>query len=97
MHINPNIFREYDIRGLVETDLTTPVVREIGKGLGTFLKRQGAKRFTVGRDGQTLQRTDRQRSERRACSRPVSKSPTSACAPRRCCISARRICRWTAA
>jgi phosphomannomutase / phosphoglucomutase len=51
MHINPNIFREYDIRGLVETDLTTPVVREIGKGLGTFLKRQGAKRFTVGRDG----------------------------------------------
>ncbi|RPH92743.1 phosphomannomutase/phosphoglucomutase [candidate division KSB1 bacterium] len=51
MAVNPLIFREYDIRGLVETDLTTPDVREIGKGLGTFLKRQGAKRFTVGRDG----------------------------------------------
>lgn len=51
MGVNPLIFREYDIRGLVESDLTTPDVREIGKGLGTFLKRQGAKRFTLGRDG----------------------------------------------
>ncbi|MCX6600950.1 MAG: phosphomannomutase/phosphoglucomutase [bacterium] len=51
MPINPNIFREYDIRGLVETDLTTPIVRDLGKGIGTFLKRQGAQRFTVGRDG----------------------------------------------
>ena len=49
MPINPNIFREYDIRGLVETDLTTPIVRELGKGIGTFLKRQGAQRLREAR------------------------------------------------
>jgi phosphomannomutase/phosphoglucomutase len=51
MTINPNIFREYDIRGVVEEDLTTDAVVQLGKGIGTFLRRQKAKRFTLGRDG----------------------------------------------
>jgi phosphomannomutase / phosphoglucomutase len=51
MKINPNIFREYDIRGVVTEDLGSEVIVQIGKGLGTYLKRQGATRFTIGRDG----------------------------------------------
>jgi phosphomannomutase/phosphoglucomutase len=51
--INPNIFREYDIRGVVADDLPSDVVVLIGKGLGTLLKRKGGKRFTIGRDGRS--------------------------------------------
>ncbi|HEY3296657.1 MAG TPA: phosphomannomutase/phosphoglucomutase [bacterium] len=51
MNINPNIFREYDIRGVVVDDLTPEVVVALGKGIGTLLKRKGAQRFTIGRDG----------------------------------------------
>jgi phosphomannomutase/phosphoglucomutase len=49
--LNPNIFREYDIRGVVADDLTPEVVYELGRGIGTFIRRKGAKKFTVGRDG----------------------------------------------
>lgn len=48
---NPQIFREYDIRGLVERDLTSDVVYQLGKGIGTYIRRQGAARVSVGRDG----------------------------------------------
>lgn len=48
--INPNIFREYDIRGIAEKDLTNETVELIGKAFGTFLSRKGLKKFTVGRD-----------------------------------------------
>lgn len=49
--LNPHIFREYDIRGVVETDLTPDTVYELGRGIGTFIRRKGAKKFTLGRDG----------------------------------------------
>ena len=32
--MNPHIFRKYDIRGVVETDLTADVVEHIGGHLG---------------------------------------------------------------
>ncbi len=48
--INPNIFRESDIRGLVQTDLTPDQVDKIGKAIGTYLKRQGGNVITLGRD-----------------------------------------------
>jgi len=51
MNINPNIFREYDIRGVVTEDLPTDVVVTLGKGIGTLLRRMGAQQFTIGRDG----------------------------------------------
>lgn len=44
------IFREYDIRGIAEEDLVNENVILIGKGLGTFMIRQGAKTMVVGRD-----------------------------------------------
>ncbi len=35
--VNPLIFREYDIRGKVGTDLTPEVVQLLGRGFGTYL------------------------------------------------------------
>ena len=48
--MNPAIFREYDIRGLVDEDLTSETVRELGRGCGSYFARRGVKRITVGRD-----------------------------------------------
>jgi phosphomannomutase/phosphoglucomutase len=48
--VSPTIFREYDIRGLVDQDLTEEAVQLIGKGLGTLLKKGGGKTAVVGRD-----------------------------------------------
>jgi phosphomannomutase/phosphoglucomutase len=48
--MNPKIFREYDIRGIVDKDLTEETVRELGKGCGSYFFHHGIKRITVGRD-----------------------------------------------
>jgi phosphomannomutase/phosphoglucomutase len=51
MEINPLIFREYDIRGVVDRDLTPEIVKRIGQGFGTYAGNRGARRLVVGRDG----------------------------------------------
>ena len=48
--MNPHIFREYDIRGLVDKDLTEEVALHLGHGLGTTVKRAGGKTVVLGRD-----------------------------------------------
>lgn len=48
--MNPQIFREYDIRGLVDKDLNPGVAQAIGKGLATLCKRAGGSTLVVGRD-----------------------------------------------
>jgi phosphomannomutase/phosphoglucomutase len=48
--MNPFIFREYDIRGVVEKDFTDDVVKNLGKGFGTWLKRHGAKSLNLSGD-----------------------------------------------
>jgi phosphomannomutase/phosphoglucomutase len=48
--ITPEIFREYDIRGVVDPQLDPATCVLIGKGLGTTMKRAGAKSVAVGRD-----------------------------------------------
>ncbi|MFH0726269.1 MAG: phosphomannomutase/phosphoglucomutase [Pseudomonadota bacterium] len=48
--LNPEIFRQYDIRGLVGKDMDDAGVVEIGKGIGTYLKRTGHTHLTMGRD-----------------------------------------------
>jgi phosphomannomutase/phosphoglucomutase len=48
--INPQIFREYDIRGIVERDLTEEVVERIGKAYGTYMRKLGKERVSIGRD-----------------------------------------------
>ena len=48
--INPQIFREYDIRGIVGQDLTPESVASIGKAIGTYIRRGGGKTMVIGRD-----------------------------------------------
>ncbi len=48
--IPAKIFREYDIRGVVDEDLTDERVELLGKGIGTYLSRKNIKRMTLGRD-----------------------------------------------
>ena len=48
--MNENIFREYDIRGIVGEDLTPDVVKNLGRAIGTYLIRKGVKEMTLGRD-----------------------------------------------
>jgi len=48
--IDANIFREYDIRGIAEHDLTNENVELIGKAYGTFMTKKGLKKIAVGRD-----------------------------------------------
>lgn len=50
MDINPKIFREYDIRGIVGQDLDETVVETLGRAMGTFFLGRGQKDVAVGRD-----------------------------------------------
>ncbi len=49
--IAPEIFKAYDIRGIVDKTLTEPAAEAIGRGLGTLGRRRNVTRFVVGRDG----------------------------------------------
>lgn len=44
------IFREYDIRGVVDRDLTDETVELIGRGFGTYVLRRDAKKVALGGD-----------------------------------------------
>ncbi len=48
--MNPNIFREYDIRGIVGQDLIDETVSILGRAIGTFFNRNDAKRIAIGFD-----------------------------------------------
>ena len=48
--MNPEIFREYDIRGVVGKDLSDEDVVLIGKAFGTYLRGQNRSKVTIGRD-----------------------------------------------
>ena len=48
--MNENIFREYDIRGIVDEDLTPESVATLAHAIGTFFARNGARRVAVGYD-----------------------------------------------
>jgi phosphomannomutase/phosphoglucomutase len=49
--IAPEIFKAYDIRGIVDKTLTEPAAEAIGRALGTLGAKKGVRRFVVGRDG----------------------------------------------
>jgi len=51
MQINPQIYREYDIRGVVDKDLTPAIVKRLGQGFGTSMIQHGQGNLVVGRDG----------------------------------------------
>ncbi len=48
--LNPEIFRQYDIRGIAGKDLNEADVVLLGRGIGTYLSRQGRRLIAVGRD-----------------------------------------------
>ncbi len=48
--MNPEIFREYDLRGIAGKDITEDDVTLIGKAVGTYLRRHERFKLTVGRD-----------------------------------------------
>lgn len=48
--MNPQIFREYDIRGVADRDLTDDVALAIGRAAGTVCAEQGKRTIVVGRD-----------------------------------------------
>ncbi len=48
--MNPQVFREYDVRGLVGKDLDQDFVYNLGRAIGTYGKERGVKIMTAGRD-----------------------------------------------
>ncbi len=52
VHINPAIFRAYDIRGIEEKDLTPQVAMLIGKSYGTYIQKiqKEKAKIAIGRD-----------------------------------------------
>ena len=51
--MNPEIFREYDIRGIADQDFNDADVVLLGKGIGTYLIKKGCTRLTLGQDCRT--------------------------------------------
>ena len=51
MSVPAEIFRTYDIRGIVGRTLTPAIVREIGRALGTLGCERNSPAFALGRDG----------------------------------------------
>ena len=48
--LKPTIFREYDIRGVAETELLSRDVIDLGRALGTLLQRKSGRSINLGRD-----------------------------------------------
>src|SRR2546428_5966901 len=48
--LNPRIFRAYDVRGRVGTDINPEVFRRVGRAYGTLIRRNRGRTIAVGRD-----------------------------------------------
>ncbi len=48
--LKPTIFREYDIRGVAETELLTPDVEQLGRAIGAYLRRNAGPDVCVASD-----------------------------------------------
>ena len=48
--MNPEVFREYDVRGVVDRDLNPDFAWELGRAIGAYARRGGVRTMTVGRD-----------------------------------------------
>lgn len=53
IEISPEIFRAYDIRGVVSENLSATVVHEIGRAIGSEAYERGQQGIVVARDGRT--------------------------------------------
>ena len=50
MKLKPEIFRQYDIRGIENRDLTSESVNILGKGIGTYFRRNNCRQVALGQD-----------------------------------------------
>ena len=48
--MNPEVFREYDVRGVVDRDLTPDFAYLLGRAIGTYAFRHGGRKMASGRD-----------------------------------------------
>ena len=48
--LNPGIFRQYDIRGIAETDLNDVFAEKLGQAYGTLIRRAGGQKVSIGHD-----------------------------------------------
>ena len=48
--MNPNVFREYDVRGVVDQDLNEEFVFNLGRAIGTYADQHKVKTMSIGRD-----------------------------------------------
>ena len=48
--MNPHVFREYDIRGVVDKDLYEEFIVNLGRAIGTYALQNKVQTITVGRD-----------------------------------------------
>src|SRR4030065_2273255 len=48
--MNPHVFREYDVRGIVGDDLNEEFVFNLGRAIGTYALQHKIKNMTIGRD-----------------------------------------------
>ena len=48
---SPEIFKAYDIRGIVGKTLTPAIVHAVGRALGSLAQERGRDTLVVGRDG----------------------------------------------
>jgi len=48
--LKPTIFREYDIRGVADSELTDDGIEQLGRALGTYLQRHNGPHIALGRD-----------------------------------------------
>ncbi|HPV49508.1 MAG TPA: phosphomannomutase/phosphoglucomutase [Smithellaceae bacterium] len=48
--MNPHVFREYDVRGIVDRDLNEIFVVNLGRAIGTYALANNVKTMTIGRD-----------------------------------------------
>jgi phosphomannomutase / phosphoglucomutase len=48
--LNPHIFRAYDVRGRIGTDINPEVFRRVGRAYGTLIRRNGGRTIAAGRD-----------------------------------------------
>ena len=47
---NPLVFREYDVRGVVEKDFNEEFIFNLGRAIGTYATKHKVKEMTIGRD-----------------------------------------------
>ena len=74
MPMNPRVFREYDIRGVAESDFPDDFVADLGRAIGAYFADAGARRITLGRDCRHLVAAHPRRLQARAARRRASTS-----------------------